>query len=256
MSQTNENVDKRRLYPWNGDGVRNPSKQNQGEIVANFKRARGDNMGTAGKLNDNADKTAPVISYWPNEYGLYNMAGNVSEWVMDIYRPMVDPNTSDLNPFRGNVFETWERDEDRFIVEKDSLGNIIKRNETVEENLNRRNYNKADNINYLDGDYDSRVRGPASTWLEDPEESTTNQVYELNVTSLISDQTRVYKGGSFKDRAYWMVPGTRRFLDQKQSTNYIGFRCAMDRLGPPTSNLKENQRKPVDWGKKNGYYNR
>ena len=60
----------------------------------------------AGKLNDNADKTAPVISYWPNEYGLYNMAGNVSEWVMDVYRPMVDPNTSDLNPFRGNVFET------------------------------------------------------------------------------------------------------------------------------------------------------
>ena len=83
-------------------------------------------MGTAGKLNDNADKTAPVISYWPNEYGLYNMAGNVSEWVMDIYRPLVDPNTTDMNPFRGNVFETWERDEDRFIVEKDTLGNIKK----------------------------------------------------------------------------------------------------------------------------------
>ena len=52
----------------------NPSKRNKGEIVANFKRGRGDNMGTAGRLNDNADKTAPVISYWPNEYGLYNMA--------------------------------------------------------------------------------------------------------------------------------------------------------------------------------------
>ena len=84
--------------------------------------------------------------------------------------------------------------------------------------------------------------------------TSTNQVYELNETSLISDQTRVYKGGSYKDRAYWMVPGTRRFLDQKQSTSYIGFRCAMDRLGPPTSNLKENQRKPVDWNKNSGYY--
>ena len=84
--------------------------------------------------------------------------------------------------------------------------------------------------------------------------TSTNQVYELNETSLISDQSRVYKGGSYKDRAYWMVPGTRRFLDQKQSTSYIGFRCAMDRLGPPTSNLKENMRRPVDWNKNNGYY--
>ena len=108
-----ENVSERKLYPWNGDGVRNPSKRNKGEIVANFKRGRGDNMGTAGRFNDNADKTAPVISYWPNEYGLYNMAGNVSEWVMDVYRPLVDPNTTDMNPFRGNVFETWERDEDQ-----------------------------------------------------------------------------------------------------------------------------------------------
>ncbi len=298
-----ENVSERKIYPWNGDGVRNPSKRNKGEIVANFKRSRGDNMGTAGRLNDNADKTAPVISYWPNEYGLYNMAGNVSEWVMDVYRPLIDPITNDMNPFRGNVFETWQRDEDRFIVEKDTLGNIIKREVTVEENLNRRNYSTSDNINYLDGDYDSRIQAPASDWqnvngtdkrgfvdpikekekainelLKNVDENgqlsskdilevrklkselkqltSTNQVYELNETSLISDQTRVYKGGSYKDRAYWMVPGTRRFLDQKQSTSYIGFRCAMDRLGPPTSNLKENMRRPVDWNKNNGYYDK
>ena len=298
-----ENVSERKIYPWNGDGVRNPSKRNKGEIVANFKRSRGDNMGTAGRLNDNADKTAPVISYWPNEYGLYNMAGNVSEWVMDVYRPLIDPITNDMNPFRGNVFETWQRDEDRFIVEKDTLGNIIKREVTVEENLNRRNYSTSDNINYLDGDYDSRIQAPASDWqnvngtdkrgfvdpikekekainelLKNVDENgqlsskdilevrrlkseleqltSTNQVYELNETSLISDLTRVYKGGSYKDRAYWMVPGTRRFLDQKQSTSYIGFRCAMDRLGPPTSNLKENMRRPVDWNKNNGYYDK
>ena len=214
-------------------------------------------MGTAGKLNDNADKTAPVISYWPNEYGLYNMAGNVSEWVMDVYRPLIDPNTTDLNPFRGNVFETWQRDEDRFIVEKDTLGNIIKREVTIEENLNRRNYSSSDNINYLDGDYDSKVNAPAATWITDEiQENTTNNVYELNKSSLISDKTRIYKGGSYKDRAYWMVPGTKRFLDQTQSTNYIGFRCAMDRLGPPTSNLKENRRKPIDWDKTNGYYDK
>jgi len=245
-----ETIDERRLYPWDGDGVRNPSSKNKGEIVANFKRGRGDNMGVAGKLNDNGDLTAPVHTYWPNDFGLYNMGGNVSEWVMDVYRPLTDANSVDNNPFRGNVYETYERDEEQFLVEKDSLGNLIKRKETVEENIGRRNYSQADNINFKDGDFDSRLS--TSDWLNDGSNNTTNELYELDKTSLVSDQTRVYKGGSWNDRAYWMVPGTRRFLDQKQSTKTIGFRCAMDRLGTPTSNLKENQRTKVDWDKKSG----
>ncbi|MFT6199800.1 MAG: sulfatase activating formylglycine-generating enzyme, partial [Vicingaceae bacterium] len=43
-----------------------------------------------------------------------------------------------------------------------------------------------------------------------------------------------YKGGSWDDRAYWMTPGTRRYLEEDQSTNKIGFRCAMIRVGSPT----------------------
>ena len=43
---------------------------------------------------------------------------------------------------------------------------------------------------------------------------------------------RVVKGGSWNDRAYWMQSGTRRFYEQDRSTSWIGFRCAMDRLGP------------------------
>ena len=245
-----EIIDQRRLYPWDGDGVRNPSSKNKGEIVANFKRGRGDNMGVAGKLNDNGDLTAPVHTYWPNDFGLYNMGGNVSEWVMDVYRPLSDQNAVDNNPFRGNVYETYERDEEQFLVEKDSLGNLIKRKVTVEDNIDRRNYSQSDNINFKDGDFDSRLS--TSDWLNDGTSNTTNELYELDKTSLVSDQTRVYKGGSWNDRAYWMVPGTRRFLDQKQSTKTIGFRCAMDRLGTPSSNLKENQRNPVDWDSKSG----
>ena len=84
-------------------------------------------------------------------------------------------------------------------------------------------------------------------------DKNTFEVYEYGETSLITDKSRVYKGGSWNDRAYWMVPGTRRFLDQSLSTATIGFRCAMDRLGPPSSLLKENQRKPVDWERKKGY---
>ena len=50
-------------------------------------------------------------------------------------------------------------------------------------------------------------------------------------TSLITDRSRVYKGGSWKDVAYWMSPGTRRYLDQDSATATIGFRCAMIRAG-------------------------
>ena len=58
-------------------------------------------------------------------------------------------------------------------------------------------------------------------------------MYEYGVTSLINDDARVFKGGGWKDRPYWMVPGTRRFLDQNEATNDIGFRCAMIRVGSP-----------------------
>jgi sulfatase modifying factor 1 len=43
----------------------------------------------------------------------------------------------------------------------------------------------------------------------------------------------VYKGASWADRIYWANPGTRRYLDERQSTATIGFRCAMTRVGSP-----------------------
>jgi hypothetical protein len=45
------------------------------------------------------------------------------------------------------------------------------------------------------------------------------------------------KGGSWEDRAYWLAPGARRFLDQEQSSRGLGFRCAMDRVGSPGGNM-------------------
>jgi formylglycine-generating enzyme len=50
-------------------------------------------------------------------------------------------------------------------------------------------------------------------------------------TTLINDEYRVYKGGSWRDVAYWMSPGTRRFMHQDSATNHIGFRCAMISIG-------------------------
>ncbi len=230
-------VVERRIYPWNDNIVRTDDKKYRGSIIANFKLTRGDYMGVAGNLNDGAMIPAQVGSYWPNDYGLYNMAGNVAEWVLDVYRPSSFEDFNDMNPFRGNVFQTRETDEEGFLVEKDSMGRIKYRNVTVEENLTRRNYRKADNINYLDGDYQSQV---GVDWAAQPQEgsNTTNKMYAYADRSLISDKTRVYKGGSWRDHAYYLSPSVRRYMDQEEATNYIGFRCAMDRVGSQVSTGK------------------
>ncbi len=219
-----ERVTDRKQYPWSGHVVRNADEKYKGEMLANFKRGRGDNMGVAGHLNDNADITAPVISYVPNDYGLYNMGGNVAEWVADVYRPLSPEDKDDFNPYRGNVFKTQLTDEEGQVAEKDSLGRIMYRDVSEGENEGRRNYTKADNKNYLDGD--------------EPEYIT----YNFGATSMVDDQARVIKGGSWKDRAYWMSPGARRFLDQRQATDYIGFRCAMHRVGSPVGFSQKGKR--------------
>ncbi|MGB0887208.1 MAG: SUMF1/EgtB/PvdO family nonheme iron enzyme [Vicingaceae bacterium] len=229
-----ELIPDRKLYPWNGHAIRNSNEKYIGQILANFKRGRGDNMGVAGKLNDNADVTAPVYAYWPNDYGLYNMAGNVSEWVMDVFRPLSGEDNDDFRPFRGNVYQTKVLDEEGALMEKDSLGHIIYRDvDPALDNLQaRRNYKQADNINYLDGHWESNKD---FMQLKDDPNSTDplKQMYEFEESTLINDKARVYKGASWKDRAYWAVPGTRRHLTEDESTAYIGFRCAMTRLGSP-----------------------
>ncbi|MFI5172546.1 MAG: SUMF1/EgtB/PvdO family nonheme iron enzyme, partial [Chitinophagales bacterium] len=182
-----------------------------------FKRGRGDYAGVAGRLNDNSIITAPVYSFMPNDYGLYNMAGNVNEWVADVYRPTTYFDMEDLNPYRGNEYVVRDLDEDNYPL-LDSLGRIKYRPVKDEESVNRRNYKKGYVVDYLDGD------------------STSLVTYEYGKTTLISDNARVYKGGSWADEAFWCSPGTRRYLEEDLSTATIGFRCAMIRLGGDVDN--------------------
>ena len=223
-----EVVTNRNVYPW-GDpsstrsGVRN---QYQGEFLGNFRRGKGDAMGIASSLNDNAMYTAPVNAYAANSYGLYNMAGNVNEWVMDTYRPTSWQDVEDLAPFRGNVFETYKRiTEDNTLEEKDSIGHLPKRQMYADEmdTLGRRLPRSADLRDYSDGDT----------------LTSTRYAYDPNRT-LISNDEKVYKGGSWADRAYWLVPGTRRHLSSNLSSATIGFRCVMDRLGAPNGRNDED----------------
>ncbi|NJY61857.1 gliding motility lipoprotein GldK [Salinimicrobium sp. CDJ15-81-2] len=75
-------------YPWGGPYTKN----DRGCFMANFKPLRGDYAA------DQALYTVEAKSYEPNDYGLYNMAGNVSEWVFSSYDPASYEYSSSMNP--------------------------------------------------------------------------------------------------------------------------------------------------------------
>ncbi len=318
-----ELITDRRTYPWDGHYTRNDNSDRKrnvdlryGEMNANFVRGRGDYMGIAGSLNDGAAATAAVYAYAPNDYGLYNMAGNVNEWCMDVYRPLSPMDAEEFRPHRGNVFTTKQKNSEgnladkydfvvydidglekdlqayekaasrNFIDEEQNLldnvytyitdakanlklkqsdeaqekimeakemisdeelmvasslleifsenisatpGDLRHRNVTVEESLDRDNYRSADNIDYRDGDFESSIY-----FGDEAYEAKNSRMYGYGQTTTISNKSRVYKGGGWNDRGYWLSPGTRRHLDEDKSSAAIGFRCAMDRVGTQT----------------------
>ena len=66
-------------YPWKGKFLRNK----KGLYQCNFAREANDTIGIADKLNDSADITAQVNSYYPNQFGMFNLSGNVAEMLSD-----------------------------------------------------------------------------------------------------------------------------------------------------------------------------
>lgn len=265
-------------YPWSGGYTRSGKRQNRGDQLANFKQGNGDYGGIAGWSDDGADITNEVKKYPANDFGLYDMAGNVAEWVADVYRPIVDNEANDFNYFRGNLYTKNKIGADGKIeiVTKDNIrydtlsnGRIIARNLPGEiaqipvdeqETYLRQNFDKSNNINYRDGDkQSSKYYNFGSSDSDDGKSKQNTTMYNSprhNVTTdslgkmvrrydtsnkrstLINDQVRVYKGGSWRDRAYWLDPAQRRYFPQDMATDYIGFRCAMSRVGPKSEKRK------------------
>lgn len=148
-----------RVYPWDGLSLLGKEGKWKGRYLANFKRGRGNYKGIAGESDSNG-ATSAVYDYPPNDLGLYDMVGNVNEWVHNLYRAESFQDIDDFNP--------------------------VRRDDTL-----------------------------------DPEAAYDNK------NSLVNNRARVYKGGSWKDCAYWLQIGTRRYLDQDAASETIGFRCAM-----------------------------
>jgi gliding motility-associated lipoprotein GldJ len=259
-------------YPWSGGYTRSGKRQSQGDQLANFKQGNGDYGGIAGWSDDGADITNEVKKYPANDFGLYDMAGNVAEWVQDVYRPIVDNEANDFNYFRGNQYTKNKIGADGKveIVTKDNMkydtlsnGRIIARNfpgqiaqvpVDEQETYLRQNFDKSNNINYRDGDKqstryynfgesesdDEKTKSEKTMYNSPKHNVTTDSLGKMvrkydrssKRTTLINDESRVYKGGSWRDRAYWLDPAQRRYFPQDMATDYIGFRCAMSRVGP------------------------
>ena len=235
----------KKKYPWSGEYTRSQERRTEGDQLANFKLGKGDYGGIAGWSDDGADITIQVKAYPPNDFGVYDMAGNVAEWVSDVYRPIIDDEANDFNYYRGNVYQKSVIGEDgkAEVISSDQLvydtmpngkvllkripGQLKLQDIDEEETFLRQNFTQSDNRNYRDGDVSSSrifqdVQGdapedierkyPGSSAMYDAPRgigvTTENGVKKYNrdrsnrKTSLITDEVRVYKGGSWKDRAY------------------------------------------------------
>ena len=204
------------------------------------------------------------------------MAGNVAEWVADVYRPIVDNEANDFNYFRGNQYTKNKIGKDGKIevVTKDNMkydtlsngrivarafpGQIVQVPIDEKETYLRQNFDKSDNVNYRDGDKlssrffnvtesESETKKGKDEMYNSPKhnvstDSLGNMIRKYDKsnkrTTLINDNVRVYKGGSWRDRAYWLDPAQRRYLPQDMATDYIGFRCAMSKVGPKSDKRK------------------
>ena len=211
-----------KVYPWSGFHPRDITTNNKGQMRANFVRGKGDMMGIAGAPNDGYVMTAPVDAFSPNDFGLYNMSGNVNEWVLDVYRETTYEEMAEYNPYRGNIYKKIKRDAD---------GNAILTDYgTLEVEFEGRD----DKRNFRDGDAQSLFLTdyPLDT-VGLTEEQMANVKFDPSdiLAPRINDETRVYKGGSWNDRIYWLNPTTRRYKQQNESSSTIGFRCAMSIVG-------------------------
>lgn len=238
----------KKKYPWSGDSTRSTKRRTEGDQLANFKQGKGDYSGVAGWSSDNADITAPVRAFPANSFGLYGMGGNVAEWVADVYRPMINSDVSDMSYYRGNLYTKPAIGEDGKTVVVDEIeiettpnnklnvkalpGEVEFTQIDESDSQFRPNFNRAYNPNYLDGDEKSTPNPNETEMYKFAIDKDGNVIKnEDDVKSLVSDQTRVVKGGSWKDRAYWLDPAQRRYLPEFMAADYIGFRCAMSYLG-------------------------
>jgi len=174
------------------------------------------------------------------------MAGNVNEWVQDTYRQTSFEEFEDFNPFRGNEFKTKRlSDPSKGQFAKDKYGKPIldpaksAKKMTYAELLASQGQTTAAPGATAPGAAPAAPSNPLAGKPYNPDfrgaaDSVNTTLY--GTTTLVNDKSKVYKGGSWNDLAYWMNPGTRRFMNEDESSAEVGFRCSMTMVGAPEIN--------------------
>lgn len=248
------------------DKIRKKKGRGRGDFQENFKIGRGDYGGIGGWGNDGAAIPCDVKKFPPNDFGLYGMYGNVAEWTLDVYRPIIDEEGNDFNYYRGNIYERLIQNGQGEFQRVDD--NTVKFDTLVDGRVIYKglpgDYDRAvieDARNFNDGDYRSSLE--VGRGLSDSATAEFNfynspiRRFRVNDdgrvilekdggkrTSEISNGLRVVKGGSWKDTAYWLDPGQRRYLHESESASWIGFRVAQDHLGSETSGRRSKTGSP------------
>lgn len=209
VAATNTYTDKKNIkrlsaFPWNGDYLTDEN----GKYFANFGRVLDKNRFLVKFYDgDGYMHTSPVEHYPPNCNGLYDMSGNVAEWVMD-------------RPVQLKLYDSWEISQwadfiserpEMQITEKDNAHTAMKRIiELIEHDRLPKN---RDTINLIS----------KSIMLDFCEQL----VHDWNVINKTKNP-RIVKGGSWADSPAYILTGSSEVFDENKSSCRIGFRLAME----------------------------
>ena len=186
-------------FPWAGYGYLDKNKNYLANIGALLTR---NGMYAKTFVEDGGFHTVKVGSYAPNGFGLYDMAGNVSEWTMDVGRPLIMGYHQDAIDRKREKEEAIREEDKRIQKQKDEgtyiglIGGIYQVEEVKDP------YEKRDKELFAQMEHDKTV---LST-LENP---------------------RIVKGGSWADPLVYQMMSSRQAFEEKSSSCKVGFRLTM-----------------------------
>lgn len=142
-------------------------------------------------------------------------------------------DVDDFNPFRGNEFADKRlADPAKGKYAKDKYGRPIKDPAKAAKKMTYAELIASQNAQPgTPGPKDPLAGKPYNADARGFLDTVNTSLY--GTTTLVSNHSKVYKGGSWNDLAYWLNPATRRFMNEDDASAEVGFRCAMDLVGAP-----------------------